>query len=380
MDRRALLLTPALLGLASTGAGAADAPPPNGQAAAPGKADGTGWRRFEVTTRVTLTDPEGTHTGGTNTGGTHTGGAAQLWLPLVQTAGGYQLRQALRCEAGGQAAVVRDAQYGAEVLRVEWAADSPAPRTAEVVQTVATRDRTGGEAALPLTAAERRFWLQPTESVPVDGIVRDTAERIVAGRTAPRDRLRAIYDWVVDNTSRNPDTPGCGLGDVRAMLESGNLSGKCADINGLMTGLARAAGLPARDVYGIRVAASRQFRTLGASGDVSKAQHCRSEVFLEDTGWFPIDPADVRKVVLEHKLALDSEPVSALREQLFGNWEMNWVGYNSATDIELPGSLAGQRPNFAFLMYPCAFTAAGQPDCLDPAHFQYAITAREIAA
>jgi hypothetical protein len=56
---------------------------------------------------------------------------------------------------------------------------------------------------------------------------------------------------------------------------------------------------------------------------------------------------------------------------------MNWVGYNSATDIELPG--AGQeRPNFAFLMYPCAFTAAGQPSAVDPAHFRYAITAREI--
>ena len=121
-------------------------------------------------------------------------------------------------------------------------------------------------------------------------------------------------------------------------LRPESFGGKCADINGLMVGLARAAGIPARDVYGIRVADSRLYPSLGKSGDISKAQHCRAEAYLEDAGWFPIDPADVRKVVLEQKLAVDSPEVRELREHLFGNWEMNWVGYNSATDIELPGA------------------------------------------
>jgi transglutaminase-like putative cysteine protease len=40
--------------------------------------------------------------------------------------------------------------------------------------------------------------------------------------------------------------------------------------------------LPARGVYGLRVADSRfGYRSLGKSGDVSKAQHCRAEVWLE---------------------------------------------------------------------------------------------------
>jgi hypothetical protein len=35
------------------------------------------------------------------------------------------------------------------------------------------------------------------------------------------------------------------------------------------------------------------------------------------------------------------------RARLFGSWEMNWVGYDSGTDIELP--VAEKRtPNFAF--------------------------------
>ena len=122
---------------------------------------------------------------------------------------------------------------------------------------------------------------------------------------------------------------------------------------------------------------ARQFPSIGKSGDISKAQHCRAEVFLEDAGWFPVDPADVRKVVLEQKLPLQHPDVIALRDHLFGNWEMNWIGYNSATDIELPGA-ERERSNFAFLMYPCAITATSQPDALDPAAFNYQITSREI--
>jgi transglutaminase-like putative cysteine protease len=258
-----------------------------------------------------------------------------------------------------------------------WDGASDEPKTVEVAQAVATRDRKGADWMLPVTEAERRFWMEPTESLPTDGIVGETAERIVAGKGDPRARLRAIYDWVVDNTSRNPATPGCGFGDIETMMKSANLSGKCADINGLMTGLARAAGFPARDVYGIRIGASQQFASLGASGVISKAQHCRSEAYLEGAGWFPVDPADVRKVMLEQKLALDSPEIRSLRERLFGTWEMNWIGYNSATDIALPGA-AGKQPNFAFLMYPCAFTSTGQPDCLDPARFRYEITSREL--
>ena len=246
-----------------------------------------------------------------------------------------------------------------------------------MVQEVATRNRDGAN-PLPLTEAERQLWTAATPSVPTDGIVRDMAEQITAGRTSPRARLRAIYDWVVDNSWRNPQIRGCGTGDFRTMLRTGNFGGKCADINGLMTGLARAAGLPARDVYGIRVADSRLFPSLGSSGDVSKAQHCRTEVFLENEGWFPLDPADMRKIVLEDRLPIDSDAARALRDRLFGSWEMNWVGFNSATDIELPGAGPTRKPNFAFLMYPCAFTAAGQPDCLDPAHFRYEIRSREL--
>ena len=326
-----------------------------------------GWRQFELTTRVTLAEAAG---------------PARLWLPLAQTAAGYQLAAVPSWtgadrEAGAQVRVVRDGRYGTQVLRAEWS--SGEARTIEVVQRVATQERS----ALPFVAlseAERRFWTEPTPTAPTDGLVRETALRVVAGQQDDRAKLRALYDWVVDTTYRRAETPGCGTGNYASMLQGGAFGGKCADINGLLVGMARSIGLPARDVYGIRVARSRLAPSLGREGDISKAQHCRAEVFLEDEGWFPVDPADVRKVVLEQNVALESNLIRGLRERMFGHWEMNWIGYNSATDVELPGTRAGERPNFAFLMYPCAFTSAGQPDCLDPVGFRYEIHSREVTA
>lgn len=103
--------------------------------------------------------------------------------------------------------------------------------------------------------------------------------------------------------------------------------------------------MPARDVYGVRVADSRfGYKSLGKSGDISKAQHCRAEVWLEGFGWVPVDPADVRKVVLEERpgLTLQDAVVATVRRKLFGSWEMNWLAYNFAHDLRLPGS--GRAP------------------------------------
>ena len=59
-----------------------------------------------------------------------------------------------------------------------------------------------------------------------------------------------IYDWTCENTYRDPKTRGCGAGDVCALLK--NPGGKCADIHSVFVALARAAGVPAREVFGIR--------------------------------------------------------------------------------------------------------------------------------
>jgi len=221
--------------------------------------------------------------------------------------------------------------------------------------------------------------LRPTSLLPTDGIIKETAEKITRDCRGDMQKARAIYEWVVDNTSRDPKTPGCGMGDVASMLQSGYLGGKCADINALFVALARSVRIPARDAYGIRVGDSRRgFKCLGRSGDISKAQHCRAEFYAREVGWVPVDPADVRKVMLEEEpggLPMSNPKVQAARAALFGSWEMNWVAYNHGHDVILPGSGKGAIP---FLMYPNGETSMGRLDSVSPATFRYEIRTREL--
>ena len=325
---------------------------------------------FEVTTRVEIADA---------------GNFTRVWLPLPSVDEPDWVRNQGNLWSGNAAGVrsVREEMYGADILYAEWA-DETAP-TLEVTSRISTRDRAVDFSSLPAMKREldrrsRKLYRAPTAHIPTNGIVRATAVKITANADRDFDKARAIYDWVVDNTFRDPKVRGCGLGDIRYMLESGDLGGKCADLNALFVGLCRAAGLPARDVYGVRVADSnRGYRSLGRSGDISKAQHCRAEVWLRDFGWVPVDPADVRKVVLEEKsgLTLEDPMVKAVRENLFGGWEMNWMPYNTSHEVLLPHS-AG--PKLPFLMYPQGETGGRRLDSLAPENFRYTLTSREISA
>ncbi|WP_231970141.1 transglutaminase-like domain-containing protein [Polynucleobacter necessarius] len=195
------------------------------------------------------------------------------------------------------------------------------------------------------------------------------------------DKTQAIYHWVAGNTHRNPKTLGCGQGDVKLMLETNNLGGKCADINAVFVALARSVGLPARDVYGIRIANSaRGYKSLGKGGDITKAQHCRAEFYAAGFGWVPVDPADVRKMILEETgvLAVTDPKVIAIRDYLFGNWEMNWMAYNYNHNLTLSGSALGKKGEIPFLMYPQAENTEGRFDSLDPDNFKYKTTSRRI--
>ena len=272
--------------------------------------------------------------------------------------------------------MARDGKYGAAMVVSEWSAVREGAgaggdehlfhrRTARSTSASATRSSSS-------TRRAAKFYTAPTELMPTDGIVRKTALEITRGKSTDMDKARAIYEWIVDNTFRNPKTRGCGVGDIKAMLETGNLSGKCADLNALYVGLARAVGLPARDVYGLRVARSDfGYRSLGAgSPNVTRAQHCRAEVFLTGYGWVPVDPADVRKVVLEEKpqpTTLADPVVPPVRAKLFGAWEMNWLAYNEAHDVKLPGS---SGPAVGFLMYPQAETGKERLDEPRPRQLQ----------
>ncbi len=327
------------------------------------------WRTFEVKTRVEILKPSG---------------KTQVWLPAALL-GETPFQKTLSNEYSAEGGTAKIVEGRADRLGIV-AATFPAgvKPVLTVTSRVATRNY-ASDLSMPgkapkLDRTELEHFLRATKLIPTNGVVKATATEITRDAKTDLEKARAIYEWIVDNTFRNPKTRGCGIGDIRFMLESKDLSGKCADLNALYVGLARAAGLPARDVYGIRVAKSELgYKSLGAgSENITKAQHCRAEVYIRGYGWVPVDPADVRKVVLEEppgNRPLQDEMVKKARARLFGSWEMNWMAYNFAHDVALPGSTG--KP-LGFFMYPHAETGERRVDSLDPDYFKYEITSREI--
>jgi transglutaminase-like putative cysteine protease len=335
---------------------------------------GAGWRTFEVTARVEVLKPNG---------------ATHIWLPaaLIRDTS-FQRTHANKFAAdGGSAKLTKDKPGALGIVSATYPANAKAvlTLTSQVsLKNYAVDLSAPGKAphaSKQSSKEELDYFLQPTHYVPTDGIVKETAVKATAGATTELEKARAIYDWVVDNTFRDPKIRGCGRGDIKFMLESGDMGGKCADLNALYVGLARSVGLPARHVYGLRIAKSDLgYKSLGLATDkATKGQHCRTEVYLRDHGWVPVDPADVRKVVLEEppgNRSLSDEMVSKARTRLFGSWEMNWMAYNYAHDVALPGSA---QPPLVYFMYPQAETADGRVDPFDPDNFKYEITVKELS-
>jgi transglutaminase-like putative cysteine protease len=326
-------------------------------------------RTFDVTTRVEILKSSG---------------PIRVWLPaaLIGKAPFQRTLANKFSVEGGTARIVEGKPDALGIIAAEFPAGvKPVlTLTSRVVTKNYSVDLSAPGKTQQAAPAELGHFLRPTRLLPAGGIVKETANEITKGAETDLEKARAIYEWIVDNTFRDPKTRGCGIGDIRFMLESRDLRGKCADLNALYVGLARAAGLPARDVYGIRTAKSELgYKSLGTSSEnITKAQHCRAEVYIGGYGWIPVDPADVRKVVLEEppgNRPLDDGMVKKARARLFGSWEMNWIAYNFAHDVKLPGSVGAP---LGFFMYPQAETTDGRLDSLDPDTFKYEITSREI--
>ena len=331
-----------------------------------------GWRSFEVSTTITLPEANG---------------VSRVWLPVPDVNSDYQ-RSGDNTWTGNatQAQISADTAQGTKLLYAEFAADVAAP-TLTLKSMVQTRNRAVDWTQTRMVQedpAVLKANLAASELLPVDGVVLDTAKLAIQGASTDVDKVRAIYQWVVDNAYREPKTRGCGVGDIKAMLESGNLGGKCADLNAVFVGLCRAVGVPARDVYGLRLAPSAfGYKELGGnSASLKGAQHCRAEVFLQQYGWVAMDPADVLKVMRQETpdwIKDKTNPVAApVNQALFGGWEGNWVGWNTAHDLVLPHF--SRKHSLPFLMYPQGENAAGRFDELAPDSFRYTIAAKEITA
>jgi hypothetical protein len=138
------------------------------------------------------------------------------------------LASTVQCD-GGQTTLHEDRRAGMKMLVAEFPADKTAALT--TTQKVSTRNwsialgssSSYKKRSIPAHAAA---FLEGTRYVPVDGIVKAKADEITKGADSDVEKTHAIYNWIVDNTHRDPKVRGCGVGDIRPMLETGDLGGQ----------------------------------------------------------------------------------------------------------------------------------------------------------
>lgn len=296
------------------------------------------------------------------------GKEAKLWIPYP-VSDKYQSVTDVKVSGDfARSAVYTDQANGTPMLYAEWPKGSASRKLSYSFAVTRQEIRMKLEPGLEpgWNRSDYAEYLVPTSLGPTDGEVRKLALTITQGKRTVLEKAKAIYDWTCENMYRDPATRGCGKGDVCELLKQPG--GKCTDISSVFVALMRATGIPAREVFGVRLGKKVQ-------EDITGWQHCWAEFLLPGKGWVPADPADVRKAMLVEKLELGDAKTKGYRDYFFGGIDPYRVKIASGRDVVLNPPQAGAPLNT--FGYPYAEVGGEAVDWLDPAKFSYRIGYRE---
>jgi transglutaminase-like putative cysteine protease len=267
-----------------------------------------------------------------------------------------------------ESAVYTDRKYQTPILYARWDKGVQSRKlkfSFHVVRDqVVRRDLPEEEAAW--NPADLKPYLTPTSLGPINGQVKDLAAKITHGKFGVKAKARAIYDWIIDNMHRDPETVGCGGGDVISLLATGG--GKCTDLHSVFVTLCRAAGVPAKEIFGIRQGKK-------PTSDITTWQHCWAEFYLPGYGWVPVDPADVLKKMLVENLKRSDPEIEEAREYFWGAWDPYRVQLALGRDVQL--NPAQEGPPLNNFGYPFAQIGKHTLDWYQPEKFAYKVTYRQ---
>ena len=290
---------------------------------------------------------------------------------------------------------------GNKMLYLEWGKDvAPADRKATLTFTGTRKEvsRSGlkNDPKSYFSAEAKKYINKESEYVKVkDPIVQKYAAEATKGKITTLGKAKAIYKWTIANLERidNGETlinekgkkktfvvEGCGYGDTVQILNDlkkfGRAGGHCTDINSTFVALCRAAGIPAREMFGIRM-----------NGDATGGQHCWAEFYLPGTGWVYADPADVLKAIRpgagasvdEIKKAKASALAKERTKYFWGGVDNNRIVISKGRDITFnPAQSWGKCNTFG---YPAAEVDGKRlADFTNSKEFVYKIYCHDYAA
>ena len=296
------------------------------------------------------------------------GKETKLWIPYPVTDRNQKISTIKISGDFVSSGVYTEPAYGTAMLHARWPASS---KSRKLTFSFAVDRKDIRQTNLPTrepqwNRADYAEFLKPTSLGPINGEVKKLANSITKGKKTVLEKARAIYDWCCSNMYRDPNTIGCGKGDVCALLQKPG--GKCTDISSVFIAVCRAAGVPAREIFSIRLGKKTK-------EDISTYQHCWAEFFLPGYGWVTADPADVLKAILTEKLEPNSLKAKEYREYFWGGIDPYRVVFAVGRDIVLNPPQAGAPLNT--FGYPYAEVGGKAIDFYNPKDFAYRYSFRE---
>ena len=271
--------------------------------------------------------------------------ALDVWLPVPHTDANQNVRD-LKIESPVPYKIEKGA-YGNQMLHLHPGTVPTAPLVVKLTAQITRHEhlnlQANGSATAQPTKKEKADldmarWLAPDRLVPLDPLIRQQAQEVVAkaGAKTNLEKARAIYEHVVSTVTYDKTGQGWGRGDIYYACDARR--GNCTDFHAIVIGYCRALGIPARFSIGLPLPAGR------GKGEI-KGYHCWAEFYTPETGWVPVDASEAAK-----------DP--SRRAYFFGAHDENRVEFTRGRDVVLTPRQAG--PPLNYFVYPYA-EADGKP-------------------
>lgn len=187
-------------------------------------------------------------------------------------------------------------------------------------------------------------FLKPNRLVPVNGQIKVLARRITQEKKNDLERVRAIYDYIIDELTYSKDDPKvCGIGNSLLTLEF--KKGICTDYHSLFISLVRSLGIPAKFEIGFPIPGDKE------EGKIN-GYHCWAKFYLRNKGWIPVDISEA-----------DKHPEK--RDYFFGHIDENRIHLTTGRDISLAYARDKDALPLNFFVYPYVELNGEQFDNVD---------------
>lgn len=255
----------------------------------------------------------------------------RIWIPYPPKED-CQAIEDFKLESPFSCGIITDRKYGNKMIYLCANQFDTSSSNLNITLSMKVKRRECGISKQKLPSAkELKRFLRADRTVPVNGDIKKLANKITYGKTGDLEKVRAIYDYIIDELNYSKDDPRvCGIGD--SLLTLKHKKGICTDYHSLFISLVRSLGIPAKFEIGFPISDRLEEGRLNG-------YHCWAKFYIRDRGWIPVDISEA-----------DKHPEK--RDYFFGRIDENRIHLTTGRDIFLKYAKNSQPLNF--FVYPYA--------------------------